>query len=105
MYILSIKNSDTFDQIISGSKSVEVRKQSKYINCLKPNTFIMFKHQKNYCIKYITFIKIYDSLFQLLEHNILLYINKNLTSISNTLVYYEQYYKNTEGKFYAVYLK
>ena len=103
MYILYIRNSNTFDQIISGSKSIEIRKQSKYIQGLKPYTFIMFVHEKRVCIKYVTSIRIYDSLLNLLKMNILFDINNSLLSIPNSLIYYQQYYKNIAGNFYAIY--
>lgn len=103
MHVLYIRKSSTFDQIISGSKSIEVRKQSKYLQGLKPHTFIMFVNGKRVYIKYITSIRLYDSLIKLLELNNLSDINNSLLSIPNSLTYYQQYYKNITGSFYAIY--
>jgi ASC-1-like (ASCH) protein len=105
MYILYIKNIDTFNQIKSGIKNIEVRKQSNFIDSLKSDTFIMFVHNQNYCIKYIISIKLYNSLEKLLELNILSEINSTFISLSNCLIYYQQYYKNITGNFYAIYIR
>ena len=85
MYILYIKNLDTFEQIKSGKKTIEVRRISNFSQKLSSKTLIMFVHHQNYCIKYITKIVTWDTLMDLLNNIPLIYINNNLHSVEDAI--------------------
>ena len=105
MYILYIKNINTFDQIKTGKKTIEVRKLTNFADKLSNKTFIMFAHQQEYCIKYITKIVKYDTLIDLLNNTPLIYTNSKLKSIEDVMIHYKKYYKNINKEFCSIHIK
>lgn len=105
MYILYIKNLDTFEQIKSGKKTIEVRRISNFSKQLFSKTLIMFVHQQNYCIKYITKIVRWNTLMELLKNIPLFNINNNIQSIEHAIIQYKKYYKNINKEFYSIHIK
>ena len=105
MYILYIKNFNTFEQIKSGKKTIEVRRISNFSQKLSNKTFIKFVHHQDYCIKYITKIVKYDTLIDLLNNIPLNYINNNLKSMEDAMIQYKNYYKNINSKFCSIHIK
>ena len=105
MFILYIKNLDTFEQIKYGKKTIEIRKLTDFLYKLSNKTFIMFAHQQNYCIKYIIKILKYDTLIDLLNNTQLIYINNKLKSIEDAIIHYKKYYKNINREFCSIHIK
>lgn len=105
MYILYIKNMDTFDQIKTNTKTIEVRKLTNFLHKLSTKTLIMFAHQQYSCIKYITKIVKYDTLIDLLNNTPLIYTNSKLKSVEDAMIHYKKYYKNINKEFCSIHIK
>ena len=104
MKTLFIKNSDTFRQILSNDKKIEVRKKSNFIDSLSINEEIIIKCGDYECKKKIIHIKSYNSLRELLKASILSEINSNLIDIKSAIQYYGLVcnYKNPNDPYYSI---
>jgi ASC-1-like (ASCH) protein len=92
--IIYIRNSDTFEQIKNGKKTIEIRKMGKFISKLITHKIIKFTNNNEYIICLIKKIiknKSFDEIINLVSLND---VNRNITNISNAIIYYSSYYPN-----------
>ena len=100
MKTLFIKNLDTFKQINSGTKTIEIRKKSSFMDDIQLNNSICFCHGKEICIVKIVGIRTYPSFDSLIDnairHGLSARINSNITNKNNARLHYANYYNSTD---------
>lgn len=96
MKTIFIKNPDTFNQIKNGTKTIEIRKKTPFIDDLHLNNLICFKYRQEICIAKIIKINRYSSLNTLIgdviKHSLLKRVNSNITNKNNAISHYTAYY-------------
>lgn len=95
MKVLYIRDIETFKNIVSGYKSIEIRLCTNFTKLFKVGEEVIFVCKDNKCVKKIKYIWYEKSFYEMFKK-----LNKRLTDINpklkdkNPLQFYEMYYPN-----------
>ena len=106
MKTIYIRNRDTYDQIVCGVKTIEIRKKSKFISSFCVDDCFVFKCTNNTINCKITKIKHFDNFDDMINHHIdtndLVKINNNIKVKKDIVKHYSSYYRTLNVCFYMI---